>query len=498
MRTSRVVQEWTPCGRGTARGVTRNERGGRGTDRHVLPSEGIRHAEPVHRLHERRRCARRGRPAARGRHSRRAHQRPRRAHGRRSPRRARGRLRGPGRRGRRVRRRRALQRRGDGQLRLRARSVAAASATPTATRSSPTPAACAASTSRRTASSSSGSPRPASTARPCRPRSRRCTTGARWCSCRPTEPGEMYPMVETTVKRRGIRIEPGAKRVRVYLGGQVVADTTRPMLVWEVPYYPAYYLPRPMCGRSCWRPTGTPSTRRAAATAGPSPCAPAARRAARAHGSYADSPIEELRDLIRFDWHAMDAWFEEDEEVFTHPRNPYTRVDILASSRHVRVEVDGATIAESTSPRMLFETGLPVRYYLPKTHVRMDLLAPTETVSHCPYKGPAEYWSVRARRRRPRRPRLVVPRAVRREPEGRRADRVLQREGRHLRRRRAPGASGHQVLVTNAGGRRLRLMPSFENLVVVVARRVPRAARARASSRACGCRRSCSRSSRGS
>jgi uncharacterized protein (DUF427 family) len=92
----------------------------------------------------------------------------------------------------------------------------------------------------------------------------------------------------------------------------------------------------------------------------------------------------------------MDAWFEEDEEVFTHPHDPYTRVDILPSSKHVRVEVDGVTIAESTSPRLLFETGLPVRYYLSKTHVRLDLLIPTDTVSHCPYKGQAECWSVRA------------------------------------------------------------------------------------------------------
>ena len=110
---------------------------------------------------------------------------------------------------------------------------------------------------------------------------------------------------------------------------------------------------------------------------------------------YEDSPIEELRDLVRLDWHSMDAWFEEDEEVFTHPRDPYTRVDILASSRHVRVEVEGVTIGESASPRLLFETGLPVRYYLPKTHVRLDLLIPTDTVTHCPYKGRAEYWSVR-------------------------------------------------------------------------------------------------------
>ncbi len=92
---------------------------------------------------------------------------------------------------------------------------------------------------------------------------------------------------------------------------------------------------------------------------------------------------------MRLDWEAMEAWFEEDEEVYTHPRDPYTRVDILASSRLVRVKVDGMTVADSTAPRLLFETGLPVRYYLPRTHVRMDMLERSETVTHCPYKGRA-------------------------------------------------------------------------------------------------------------
>ena len=91
----------------------------------------------------------------------------------------------------------------------------------------------------------------------------------------------------------------------------------------------------------------------------------------------------------------MDSWFEEDEEVYTHARDPYTRVDILASSRRVRVLLDGIELADSTSSMMLFETGLPVRYYLPKTHVRMDLLERSQTVTYCPYKGRADTWSVR-------------------------------------------------------------------------------------------------------
>lgn len=201
-----------------------------------------------------------------------------------------------------------------------------------------------------------------------------------------------------TSKTRGrVRIEPGLKRVRAYLGGELVADTTSPMLVWEVPYYPTYYFPladvRAELHESDEGGIAHSPSRGDARTftvrAG-------GREAPHAALRYEDSPIEELRDLVRLDWDSMDAWFEEDEQVFTHPRNPYTRVDILPSSRHVRVEVDGTTVAESTSPTLLFETGLPVRYYLPKTHVRMDLLTSTDTVTHCPYKGQSEWWSLRA------------------------------------------------------------------------------------------------------
>jgi len=146
---------------------------------------------------------------------------------------------------------------------------------------------------------------------------------------------------ETSKTRGRIRIEPGAKRVRAYLGGELVADTTRPALVWEVPYYPAYYFPLADVRAELLAEDGgvahSPSRgdgRTLTVRAG-------GKEALRAAVRYPDSPIEELRDLIRLDWGSMDAWFEEDEQVFTHPRNPYTRVDILPSSRHVRVEVDG-------------------------------------------------------------------------------------------------------------------------------------------------------------
>jgi uncharacterized protein (DUF427 family) len=191
------------------------------------------------------------------------------------------------------------------------------------------------------------------------------------------------------------RIEESAKRVRVLFGGEPVADSTRARLVWEIPHYPAYYFPVEDVRTDLLVATGeikrSPSRgdgRMFTVKAGD-------REAVDAAWRHEDSPIEELRDLIRFDWASMDAWFEEDEEVFVHPRDPYSRVDILASSRHVRVELAGVTLAESSSPRLLFETGLPVRYYLPKPHVRLDLLVPSETVTHCPYKGTTEHFSAR-------------------------------------------------------------------------------------------------------
>jgi uncharacterized protein (DUF427 family) len=198
----------------------------------------------------------------------------------------------------------------------------------------------------------------------------------------------------TRVRGR-VRVESGEKRIRAYLSGELVADTTRPLLVWEKPSYPTYYFPAADVRAELLSPDGGTTHSPSRGDGRTFTLRAGGKEAARAALQYEQSPFEELRDAIRLDWHAIDAWFEEDEEVFTHPRDPYTRVDILSSSRHVRVELDGVTIAETTKSTLLFETGLPTRYYLPKTDVRMDLLTPTGSVSHCPYKGDAEYWSLR-------------------------------------------------------------------------------------------------------
>ena len=202
-------------------------------------------------------------------------------------------------------------------------------------------------------------------------------------------------MTDTTqAPARGrVRVEPGAKRVRALLAGQTVVDTLHPSLVWEIPYYPAYYLPRADV-RAQLEPTGAIEHSPSRGDAVVYDVRIGERVAEGAALAYPESPIPELRDLVRFQWDAMDEWLEEDEPVYVHPRSPYTRVDILASTRRIQVSVDGVELADSSHPHILFETGLPPRYYLPLADLHTELLVPSERTSQCPYKGTASYWSM--------------------------------------------------------------------------------------------------------
>src|SRR5580698_1535594 len=193
--------------------------------------------------------------------------------------------------------------------------------------------------------------------------------------------------------KKSVQVERGPKRVRTYLNGELVADTSAPLLVWEIPYYPTYYLPLADV-TAALIPAGESEHKAGLGDAEILDVKTKTGLASGAARRYHDSPVAELRDAVRIEWAAMDEWLEEDEPVYTHPRDPYKRVDILASSRLVRVEIDGITVADSTRPHILFETGLPPRYYLPLPDVRTELLVPSATQSHCPYKGTAAYWSV--------------------------------------------------------------------------------------------------------
>lgn len=190
-------------------------------------------------------------------------------------------------------------------------------------------------------------------------------------------------------------IEPVPRRVRGMLDGRFVLDTLGAIYVWEVPYFPAYYVPvSAIAGDVLVDEDHVQRLHRGSA-----------RRHGLRSGSierpgsvrvFGPDALAGLDGMARIDWAALDGWFEEDEQVFVHPRSPYTRVDAIRSSRTVKVELDGVLLAESASPVMVFETGLPTRYYLPRPDVRWEHLVPTATSTACPYKGTTSgYWSVR-------------------------------------------------------------------------------------------------------
>jgi len=192
--------------------------------------------------------------------------------------------------------------------------------------------------------------------------------------------------------KEGVHIEQSPRRVRTYFGGKLIADTARALLVYETKRPPAYWFSVADVGMQYLERKGVSNESTGAIRWRLVVKDRVVENAARAYAKPTGD-LAVLEDHLTFYWDEMDAWFEEDEEVFVHPRDPYTRVDTVHSSRHVRVDVGGVMVAETRRPVLLFETGLPTRYYIPKQDVRMDLLEPTSSETRCPYKGVARYWS---------------------------------------------------------------------------------------------------------
>lgn len=193
-----------------------------------------------------------------------------------------------------------------------------------------------------------------------------------------------------------IRAELSPKWIRVKFGNEFIADSKRVLTVTETGKLPVYYFPpsdiqNDLLIKSDKR-TVDPNKGEAIywhVKAGDKVIENAAR-------SFPNPPAKSsvISGLVSFVWKKADSWYEEEEEVFVHARDPYSRLDAIPSSRHIQVIIDGEIVADSKRPVILYETGLTPRYYLPKEDIKMDLLIPTETKTQCPYKSIASYWSV--------------------------------------------------------------------------------------------------------
>ena len=204
-----------------------------------------------------------------------------------------------------------------------------------------------------------------------------------------------------------LRYEPTQKRIRALAGGETLADSTAALLVWEPRrVVPSYAVPdadlraelvptdTEPAGEQPFLHPGIPFSRHSTAGASFTLRTPAGRELTAA-AFRADDPA--LAGHVVLDFEAFDTWYEEDVPLLGHPRDPYHRVDARRSSRRVRIELDGKILAESDRPTLVFETNLPVRYYLPREDVQVEL-TPSDTSTICAYKGVASYWSVGSQR----------------------------------------------------------------------------------------------------
>ena len=187
--------------------------------------------------------------------------------------------------------------------------------------------------------------------------------------------------------RAELRIEPSPRWVRAYVDGVAIADSKH--VLTATIGLPIYYFPLRDVRADLLEPSDQAEAHPVLGERSFYDLHVGDRRVEDVGWRLtAPSPqAAELADHVAFYWDRLDHWYEEDDEVFVHPRDPYHRVDVLNSSRRVRVKVGGEVVADSQRPRLLFETGLPTRYYLPRMDVRMDLLIQSETVTQCPYKG---------------------------------------------------------------------------------------------------------------
>ena len=194
-----------------------------------------------------------------------------------------------------------------------------------------------------------------------------------------------------------VLLEPSPRRVRVKCNGEWIADSAAAQLLFETRHLPVYYFPRADVRMDLLTPTEHHTFCPYKGKASYWTIKIGNRVAENAVWGYPDpyDEVPQLRDLVAFYWDRVDHWYEEDEEIFVHPRDPYKRVDAIASSRLVQVILAGQTVAETRRAHFLFETRLPTRYYIPAEDVRMDLLAPSDKATACPYKGKARYWSAK-------------------------------------------------------------------------------------------------------
>ncbi|KAL1302030.1 hypothetical protein AAFC00_002479 [Neodothiora populina] len=229
----------------------------------------------------------------------------------------------------------------------------------------------------------------------------------------PPDPKDLKELAVRLAREGPVRTLPTPRRVRLLYKGACLADTlgtSGALFVWEHDYYPQLYLP----SKAFFEPQGFETQFKlgdAIKDAKGRKIAIMWEILVRPAGSGSrdydairnsiihfvddlEGPGEALRDMVKVNFDAVDQWLEEDTPIFVHPKDPFKRIDILTSTRPIKVSISGRIVAETSTSMHLYETGLPVRFYMPLTAIDVSVLRPSKTRTQCPYKGEAEYYNV--------------------------------------------------------------------------------------------------------
>ncbi|TID23432.1 Duf427 domain protein [Venturia nashicola] len=201
------------------------------------------------------------------------------------------------------------------------------------------------------------------------------------------------------------KVSPTSRRVRVLFNNTYIVDTTEATHVWEHDYFPEYYVPTrslqncDYVSQEDFSISGTAAPGASILSIkipGPDGVVAKTTDSAIAFSEHLDSmsAASPLAGLVRLDFNSMDGWLEEDTPIYVHPKDPFRRIDVLPSSRPIKITLSRFTLAESPSSVHLLETGLPTRYYLPLASLNQQYIRKSNFITKCPYKGDAEYYDV--------------------------------------------------------------------------------------------------------
>jgi uncharacterized protein (DUF427 family) len=210
------------------------------------------------------------------------------------------------------------------------------------------------------------------------------------------EPGGAFNFDLSDAPAHRIYFADFPRRLRALVGDRVVLDTTRAKLLYETGIKPVPYVPLEDFDQSLLERTDHSTHCPFKGDASYWSVRAGDDVVENAVWAY-EEPLPDspwLRGYGSLYWEKATDWFVEEERAFGHLRDPFHRVDVHESSRPVTVTAGGRVVARSQRPKLLFETGLPLRVYIPRADVAAGVLAPSDTRTICPYKGEATYWSV--------------------------------------------------------------------------------------------------------